>query len=81
MLFITILYDTDIASPNEKAKLMLEIYGNTELRASTFAYLIKKSNELRQIVVHEANKEEGEENRFTPIWPKENLSNQEKYLD
>ena len=74
MLFITIIYDTDITSPNEKAKILLEIYGNTELRCSTFKYLIKKSEELRAIVVHEANKEEGEENRLSSKWIEVDMS-------
>ena len=36
MLFITILFDAEITSSNEKAKMFLEILGNTQLRKATF---------------------------------------------
>ena len=74
MLFITILYDTEITDSQEKAKIILEIMGNTELRTSTFKYLIKKSEELRQTAVHEANKEEGEENKLSSKWIEVDMS-------
>ena len=74
MLFITILYDTEITDSQEKAKIILEIMGNTELRTSTFKYLVKKSEELRQTAVHEANKEEGEENKLSSKWIEVDMS-------
>ena len=65
MLFISIMYDSKLTDVTEKAKMYLEILGNTELRPSTLQYFINKSAELRDIVVHETNKEEGEENKLS----------------
>ena len=33
-----------------------------------FQYLVKKCDELEKIIVHEANKEEGEENKLSSKW-------------
>ena len=37
-------------------------------------YLVQKSDELRQIIVHEANKEEGEENKLSSQWLQVDMS-------
>lgn len=80
MLFISIMYDTEVSSATEKAQMFLEILGNTELRQSTFTYFLKKCEQLRDMIVHEANKEEGEENKLSSKWIEVDMS-QLRYKD
>ena len=39
-----------------------------------FQYLVKKSAELKEVIVHEANKEEGEENKLSNNWIRVDMS-------
>ena len=36
MFFMTLLYDTDLEVPADKAQMYLEIFGNTQLSAKAF---------------------------------------------
>ena len=40
MFFMTLLYDTDLEVPADKAQMYLEIFGNTQLSAKAFQVYI-----------------------------------------
>ena len=44
------------------------------LKVFKFQYLVKKSAELMEVIVHEANKEEGEENKLSNNWIRVDMS-------
>ena len=63
MLFLAILLD-DAKEDSERAQIMLEIFGNINIRPSTAKYVRSKVSKLIDIVGNEASREEGQPNEL-----------------